>query len=128
VHATGQACFQFSKEGTCEVVETAKKPRVHDDPAVREVYANKLITASFEGGPLVITLGTTRLLPDRVDEPLRPGTIPDVFVTGRLAISPQVAMELVNSLQGLLAIASRPPVGMMPGQAPVMPMPPGKAN
>jgi len=108
--------------------ESHKNPRVRDDPAVREVYANKLVSASFEGGPIVLTFGATRLVPERVNEQPQPGTVPDVYVTGRLAISPPVAIELINSLQGLLAIASQTPI-VTATPAPIMPMPAaGKAN
>lgn len=108
--------------------ESHKKPRVYDDPTIREVYANKLVSASFDGGPFVLTLGVTRIVPERIDEPIKPGTIPEARITGRLAISPTVAIELINSLQSLLAIASRNPI-VTATPAPIMPMPAaGKAN
>jgi hypothetical protein len=79
------------------------KPRIVDDPDVHEVYANKFISAGFDGGAVAVTLGCMRFLPERVDTPLRQGQQPDVHVTARLAISPAVAVELINGLNNILA-------------------------
>jgi hypothetical protein len=91
------------------MTESNKKPKVHEDPAIREVYANKVISTAFDGGAIVITLGVTRLVPDRVDTPPTPGCLPEVYVGGRLALSPPAAIELINGLQSMLAVIARPP-------------------
>ena len=43
-----------------------KKIQIIDDTSVRELYANKLVSASFDGGAVVITLGVTRFVPEIV--------------------------------------------------------------
>jgi hypothetical protein len=93
--------------------EGSKRLKVHDDPSIRETYVNQMVSASFDGGSLILTLGVRRYVPDCVGEPIKPSS---VLVTERLALTPAVAIEMVNSLQGLLAIASRRPVAV-PNQA-----------
>ncbi len=81
-------------------------PRVIDDPTIRETYANKLISAQFDGGAIVVTMGTTRITPNRVDErPDIAGIKPAVHVSTRVACSPNAALELINALNGLLGAA-----------------------
>ena len=36
-----------------------------DDPSVRESYANKFISASFDGATVIVTLGAARFVPRR---------------------------------------------------------------
>jgi hypothetical protein len=82
---------------------TIEHPRVIDDPGLRETYANKLIGAQFDGGAIVITMGATRIIPDRVDErTATTGVKPTVHVSARLVLSPPAAIELLNSLKSLL--------------------------
>ena len=90
--------------------EGGRSLNVHDDSAVRETYANQMVSATFDGGSLILTLGVRRYVPEHVGEPMKPGS---VLVTERLAITPAVAAEMINSLQELLAIASRRPVAVM---------------
>jgi hypothetical protein len=105
------------------MTESNKKPRIHDDPTISEAYANKVISVTFDGGALVVTLGATRMTPERLGEAPRQGNLPEIWVTGRLAVSPSAAMELVNNIQGVLAMASRA------SQTMTGPMPTaGKAN
>jgi hypothetical protein len=71
-----------------------KSFQVKDDPCIAEIYANKLIAASFDGGAVVITFGVTRFVPaNRAEFPKRGRNLP-VHVTGRLAISPVGAVEV----------------------------------
>jgi hypothetical protein len=80
-----------------------RSPAVIDDPTVREVYANKLISAQFDGGTVVITMGTHRTTPKRInDRADTSGMMPDVYVSARLALSPPAAVELINVLNGMM--------------------------
>jgi hypothetical protein len=86
-------------------MESAKpKPRIFDNVEVRETYSNKLIGTAFDGGSLSITLGTSRFIPDRIDDPPRNGQHPGVYVTDRIAISPACAVEVVNALNHILSV------------------------
>jgi hypothetical protein len=35
-----------------------QKPRIADDARVLEIYGNKVVSTSFDGGAVVITIGT----------------------------------------------------------------------
>jgi hypothetical protein len=50
------------------MAEAKQKFKIIDNPSVGELYANKLITASFDGGAVAITLGTSRFLPEQGGE------------------------------------------------------------
>ena len=86
-----------------------QKPQIVDNPDIREIYVNKTIGVSFDGGTVGLTLGCTRLLPERLDTPPRQDQPPAVYVTGRLALSPSAAVELANALNGILADISKKP-------------------
>jgi hypothetical protein len=83
-----------------------KKFKIIDDPSVRESYANKLVSASFDGGAVVVTLGATRFVPEDSAETPKEGSTPPVHVTARLAISPSGAVELANALGNMLKTLS----------------------
>jgi hypothetical protein len=85
------------------MADEAAKFDVIDNPAITEGYANKLIAASFDGGAVVITLGTTRFMPAPGAE-VQKGSHPPVHVTARLALSPAGAVELTNALGKLLNV------------------------
>jgi hypothetical protein len=78
------------------------KLKIIDNPSVAESYANKLISASFDGGAVVITLGAMRFVPQQSAEAPKEKTPPPVHVTTRLAISPAGAVELANALSSML--------------------------
>jgi hypothetical protein len=86
-----------------------QKPRVVDNPDVGELYANKTIGASFDGGGITVLLGCSRVIPELVDTPLERNEPPAVYVTGRLTLSPAAAVELMNALNGILAALSSTP-------------------
>ena len=65
-----------------------KKIQIIDDTAVRELYANKLVSASFDGGAVAITLGVTRFVPEDSTQAPAEGIRLPVHVTARLAVSP----------------------------------------
>ena len=98
------------------MADTQQKPRVEDDPRVLEVYGNKLVSTSFDGGAVVITIGTARFLPERIDDVPQQGHQPVIHVTARLALSPAAAVELGNALNNILrAMATRAgPAGAAP--------------
>lgn len=84
-----------------------QKLKIIDNPSVGELYANKLVAASFDGGAVVITLGTTRFVPEESAKAPKEGTLPPVHVTARLAISPAGAVELTNALNSMLKTLSQ---------------------
>jgi len=96
--------YLSERERLYSMNEGDKRLEVHDDPGVRETYANQMVSASFDGGSLILTLGVRRHIPKCVGEPIKQCP---VLVTERLVITPSVAAEIINSLQELLAIASR---------------------
>lgn len=82
--------------------EEAQKIRISDDPSIRELYANKLISLSFDGNIVSVTLGTTRYVPEHTGESPRKGSPTSVQVTARLALSAGGAVELANALRTLV--------------------------
>lgn len=84
-----------------------QKMLVVDNPAVGECYVNKLVSASFDGGAVVITLGAARFLPEDGAEDGTKGKLPPVHVTARLALSPAGAVELANALGSMLKTLSQ---------------------
>jgi hypothetical protein len=46
-----------------------QKPRVVDNPDVGELYANKTIGASFDGGGITVLLGCSRVIPELSHSP-----------------------------------------------------------
>jgi hypothetical protein len=84
-----------------------EKVKVIDNPSVKESYANKVIATSFDGGAVVITLGTTRFVPDYIAAAPKEGSAPPVHVTARLAMSPAGAVELINALNAALKTLSQ---------------------
>jgi hypothetical protein len=85
------------------------KPRVVDNPDVSEVYVNKTIGCSFDGGAISVLVGCSRVVPECLDTMPAQDHPPPVYVTGRLALSPAAAVELINSLNGILAAISNAP-------------------
>ena len=94
-----------------------QKPRVVDNPDVGEIYANKTIGASFDGGGISILLGCSRVIPDFIDTPMPQSEPPSVFVTGRLTLSPAAAVELMNALNGILTALSKAPNSPIPASS-----------
>jgi len=84
-----------------------QKLKIIDNQSVGELYANKLVAASFDGGAVIITLGTARFLPEQGATAPKEGTLPPVYVTARLAISPAGAVELTNALNAMLKTLSQ---------------------
>jgi hypothetical protein len=83
-----------------------KKFKIVDNPSIGESYANKLISASFDGGAVVVTLGTARFVPEDSAQTPKEACPPSVHVTARLAISPGGAVELANALNNILKTLS----------------------
>jgi hypothetical protein len=84
------------------MADQAPKFKIVDNAAIVETYANKLIAASFDGGAVVLTLGSTRFVPESGAETPKEGVMPPVYVTQRLALSPGGAMEVANALNNML--------------------------
>ena len=96
-------CTKATKSKDLPMADTQQKPRIQDDAGVLEVYGNKVISAAFDGGAVLITIGTTRFfLPERLDDAPQQGQQPVVHVTARLALSPSAAVELGNALNNIL--------------------------
>jgi hypothetical protein len=89
------------------MTDNQPKPRIIDNPDAREIYVNKVIGSSFDGAAISVTLGCTRVVPERLDSPPPQGHQPSVYVAGRLTLTPQAAAELVNSLNGMLTAISK---------------------
>jgi hypothetical protein len=101
-----------------------QKPRVVDNPDVAEIYVNKTIGCSYDGSAISVLLGCSRVVPGRLDAKLEEDQLPAVHVTGRLALSPAAAVELMNTLNGILAAISKAPNSPMsafPGATPPKP-------
>jgi hypothetical protein len=80
------------------------KPRVIDLPDIREIYSDKMVGASFGGGSIILTLGCNRFALQQTDQPTNnEGTI---VVNNRIALSPQLAVDLVNALTQLINAAN----------------------
>jgi hypothetical protein len=86
------------------MAERKQRLRVLDDVRVGETYANRVISTSFDGGAICVTLGAIRLVPEHTDEPATESE-PRVHVTARLTLSPSAAVELIQNLNGVLAAA-----------------------
>jgi hypothetical protein len=84
-----------------------KRPtfRINDDLAATEIYANKIVGTTFDGHSVVITFGSARILPERTDEP--PKEAATICVTCRIALPPPAAIELINTINNLLASAQK---------------------
>jgi len=86
--------------------EKPKLPLV-DDASVRDVYADTLISTGFFNGVCTVTMGAMRLIPEMTNEAPKDGTKPSVFVTARLVLAPNAAVELVNSLGNMINTLSQ---------------------
>src|SRR5262245_28159186 len=88
-------------------VQAKPRMKIEDDPHVLEVYGNRVINVSYDGGAVVVTIGAARLLPERIDEAPQQSQQPVIHVTARLALSPTAAVELINGLNNILGIIRR---------------------
>lgn len=97
---------------------------VIDDSAVKEIYANKLVATTFDGGALSITMGATRVVPERIEREAKgkQGQA-QVHVTARIALSPVAAMELTRALTNMLGTLSKMAAQRTGEQAPDDPAP-----
>jgi hypothetical protein len=80
----------------------SQKPKIIDNPSIGECYANKLVAATFDGGAVVVTLGTARFVPEQGAKSSKDGDLPPIHVTARLALSPAGAVELAGALNAML--------------------------
>src|ERR1700676_520257 len=83
------------------MADTQPSCRINDDLAVTEIYANKIVSTTFDGHAVVITFGTGRILPERTDQQPKEGAT--ICVTCRVALSPPAAFELINAINNLMA-------------------------
>lgn len=82
-----------------------KPPRIVDCAEIQEIYSDKMVSASFAGGGLIVTLGCTRLQVEGLD-PQAKDRPSSVVVNNRLALSPQLAVDLVNALTQVINAAN----------------------
>jgi hypothetical protein len=75
------------------------KLRIQDNPTVVEVYVNKFLGSTFDGGAVTLTFGSLRAQ-EHSDNGASQG--PVVHVTHRLALSPTATIELINGLKATL--------------------------
>ncbi|ODS02834.1 hypothetical protein AUC71_13115 [Methyloceanibacter marginalis] len=74
--------------------------QIVDDPSVKEIYVNKLVSAAFDGACVSITLGVARVRPPGSNEANEASA--NVHVTVRLALSPATAVDLTKNLGKML--------------------------
>jgi len=75
-------------------------PKIVDDPSVRPVFINKVITVQMDvEGTILLTLGDTRHVPADAVQAGMTAHIPNAHITTRLALSPTGAAEIVHALQ-----------------------------
>jgi len=79
------------------LADNKQNTKVVDVPTVHEVYANQFIAAGFDGSSVTISLGTSRLMPEKMGDGIKEGAQPAVFVTARLAISAAAAVDAMHS-------------------------------
>jgi len=84
------------------------KLRIHDAASVREQFFGKFIAAAATPAGLNIVLGNARFVPSWTDTPAAPHELPEVHVTGRIVLSPEVAVEMAQVLNTVLATLSKP--------------------
>ncbi len=82
-----------------------QKPQIIDNPAANEIYTNKIIGSSYDGATISLTLGCTRVVPERLET--QPTPVPAVYVAARLSLTPAAAAELVNTLNSMLGAIAK---------------------
>lgn len=95
------------------------KFRVVDNPSVITTYADKLVGSTFDGSAITLTLGVIGMLPRNTGDVPAQGDKPHVNVNGRLAISPALAIEIVNTLNQMLGV-----IAANPNHNKIVPVPP----
>lgn len=105
------------------MADNKQNTKVVDVPTVHEVYANQFIAAGFDGSSVTISLGTSRLMPEKMGDGIKEGAQPAVFVTARLAISAAAAVDFITNVSGMLERVGLmqnkgAPAGGAPGGAP----------
>jgi hypothetical protein len=99
-----------------EMPEKKANLRIHDNPAVVEIYANEFISSVFDGCVISLTFGSTRFVAEGTEDMPKEAQSPRVLVTNRLALSPSAAAEMLNAVSNILAAISRtPPAQGQPG-------------
>jgi hypothetical protein len=78
---------------------------IKDDPGVTEIYANKIVSTTFDGHTIAITFGAGRIVPERTDEQPKDGL--SICVNCRIALSPPAAIELINSINNMMAAVQK---------------------
>ena len=76
--------------------------KIVEVPGVPEQYANQFVSGGFDGSSVAITLGTARMIPEKMGDMPKEGTIPAVYVTTRLMLSVPAALEMIKQLKGML--------------------------
>lgn len=76
--------------------------RIAENPDLREQYANQFISGGFDGSSISINLGTARMVPERMGDMPKEGSLPTVHVTTRLMMSVPAALEMVKQLTGMM--------------------------
>lgn len=76
--------------------------RIVEVPGVPEQYANQFVSGGFDGSSIAVTLGTARMVPERMGDMPKEGAIPSVYVTTRLMLSVPAALEMIKQLKGMM--------------------------
>lgn len=76
--------------------------KIVEIPGVPENYANQFVSGGFDGSSIAVTLGTARMVPDRMGDMPKDGAVPQVYVTTRLMLSVPAALEMIKQLKGMM--------------------------
>lgn len=85
--------------------------RVRDDQNISEIYGNHILGTMFDGATISFTIGTARSLPEKTGDKPAQISPPQVFVTGRVVLTPAAARELVNGIAQMLGVIGGPAPG-----------------
>ncbi len=76
--------------------------KIVEIPGIPEQYANQFVSGGFDGSSIAITLGTARMVPERMGDMPKEGALPSVYVTTRLMMSVPAALEMIKQLTGMM--------------------------
>jgi hypothetical protein len=76
-----------------------KTAKIVDDPAIREIYSNRIASASYDGAVVTVAFACMRNVPERIGDTAEDA---DAVVNNRWCIPETVAVELHGILGAAL--------------------------
>ena len=76
-----------------------KTTKIVDDPAVREIYSNRIASASYDGAVVTVAFACMRNVPERIGDTAEDA---DAVINNRWCIPETVAVELHGILGAAL--------------------------